>query len=84
MIVKSTNKTKSCKVSEISPWESRSWKFSETIADENIGFLNTSDLDHYLQTSPKFALVMASLFFIKFKALKNIHRENKNLDFHKT
>ena len=46
--------------------------------------LGNFDLESYGQTSVKVALVKFGLVFMKLKQLKCLHRENKNIDLHKT
>ena len=40
--------------------------------------------EFHIQTSVKVELVMFGLIFKKFRKLRNLYRENKNLDLHKT
>ena len=48
------------------------WLFTHKKVRFLLRFLRTFDLDHYGQTFPNVALVMASLVLLKFKILKDI------------
>ena len=46
--------------------------------------LQIVDLECHAEMPPKVAYVMFGLFFMKFRKLKSLHRENKKLNRHKT
>ena len=49
-----------------------------------LGIFGIFDLECHGQPSVKVELIMFGLVFTKFRKLRSLYRENKNLDLHKT